>query len=594
MTLRRAREKFYTKVTTDLENLSEALGTEVGYYMDARHAGGDLRSNVVEKEVKLIEENEIATDVAVEDHPNNNMLAATINRLPVEILTYIILLANSLVYMPYGEHGHPYLSYSWVCRHWRYILIQSPVFWTLIQPPPKWKLRKKKFFHHQLFRRSGSSTKVDVILTCQHALFDTVLKDLFTKDSSRIRRLQLSNSIPRGLILPGLTHLLSLRSFALIDHRGPLDESSGPEHLSILHLLPILAASNYLDTFHCTLYRNEWASACKDQMASIFSRIKNLSLTLESVETLRPVFNLLHNSPKLQSLQLSLGTDTTATNSFSQIIFPGLEFLSLENLNLMGHIQCPKLSSLNVARIFISHIPDHLIMKDLDFPSIKYLWIRERCQRDMFGYCVLGSKERIDCKAAFTETTDILFGDYPIYEYPRDCFHFYFYSRKMSTSGMQEALSSILPRLTNLIELHLLFPQTYSVCREIIPQLSSLQKITVVSGNGLIGLLHLLSNPSRCPQLTHLSYTTVPLPQNLKEYANDVGRKLKNCLQSRQSGSAISNVALKYIELGNCPPLPKIWLGKLHKLGAVISYTAVNSSIHPNHYDWDSDSGPPF
>ncbi|GJJ15387.1 hypothetical protein Clacol_009663 [Clathrus columnatus] len=501
-----------------------------------------------------------STEETITNQPNT--LPAAINKLPIELLSYIILLAHSSINTLRDTHAHPYLSYTWVCRHWRYILIYNPVFWTLIQPPLSRELLTQETFYHELFRRSGSS-KVDVILLPKYTKFDTMLENLFVKESSRVRNLRLSNFGP--LVLSGI-HFPSLRGFALIDDCGP-SYRIFKERLHVLQLLSILTASNHLDTFQCTLYEHEWTRTCKDQMASIFSRLRNLSLTLGSAEIVGPVLDLLHNNARLQSLQLSSQTHNTEISS-GQLILPELGFLSIKNFVINHHIQCPKLFSLSAAHKFPARTPDHLILKEMDLSSLKYLWIRENCPRDRFGYCILGTKERIDCGTVFSEKMDILFGDYPVYEY---CFHLKLSSRDTSTSAVKKALSSIIPQLISLIELHLLFPRTYSVCRKIIPQLPSVQKIIVESGNGLMGLLRLLNNPSRCPQLTHLSYTTVSVPKNLKEYAENVGRKLTNCLQSRQDNAeSASNVALKYINLGNCPPLPNIWLEELRKLGAEI------------------------
>ncbi|GJJ15365.1 hypothetical protein Clacol_009641 [Clathrus columnatus] len=512
-------------------------------------------TGVTEKSAGLTEETITQAGIANPLHPN--MLTAAINRLPVELLTCIILLANlsTNTLILRGAHAHPYLPYTWVCRHWRSVLIQCPVFWTLI---PLRSLQKcfiiqkhsiiQKPFYREIFRRSGSS-HVDVILSSNYTPFDIMIKHLFAKESNRIRRLQVSNF--RRLALSGL-HLPSLRGFALVDRCALPHELNGTGYrLSLLQLLPVLSASKHLDTLQCSLYKDEWTTACKDQLASIFTHIKNLRLTLEATEIIKPVLDLLHNNTRLQSLQLNLQPYTKETNLFGHFILPELQFLTFENLNLIDHFQCPKLSCLSVAQMYIPYNPDLLILKELDFSSIKYLWIRGNCQRSTYGHCILGTKERIDCEAVFSERADILFGDHPIL--------------------LQEALSSIIPRLTNLIELHLLVPQAYSICRGIVPRLFSVQKIVVVSGNGLVKLLRLLNNPSRCPQLTHLSYTIVPLPENLKQYAEDVGRNLTKCLQSRQGDSeSASDVALKYINLGNCPPLPDVWLEELHKLDAKI------------------------
>ncbi|GJJ12681.1 hypothetical protein Clacol_006925 [Clathrus columnatus] len=468
-----------------------------------------------------------------------------INKLPREILEYIILFAHNHI----EKNRHPYISYSWVCSHWRSTLVHNPAFWALIRHISK---RPPGPFDLELVERSKSA-KLDVILSQESPSFLSTLQPLFSKEPHRIRRLSLyPDERLMQLVLSG-KHFPSLQGFAL---------NPSSDHF-ILHLSSILAASEHLRTLELTL----WNNAPMHNLKSIFTNIRDLKLTLvTSHEIVRATLDLLHQSVKLQSLQLRANGAGILGADSSRIILPELQYLSLNNSDVMDALQTPKLSSLDGT--FGSFTSNYPLLEDFDFSSIKHLYIRcPQSRRNIVEpiCCLLGSKERIECGSSFSLATDILF-ESP-HKHPRDCFHLKFPWEKDIVKMLQG--SFIIPRLTNLVELYLLIPHTLTKLEDIIAQVPSVEKVVIQRGNKLLDFIRLLSNTSLCPRLRYLSFMTFSLSksQSLEKYAKDVGKALTQCLQCRQKASAHH---LNYIILRNCPPLPNTWLRELQKLGTEV------------------------
>ncbi|GJJ15391.1 hypothetical protein Clacol_009667 [Clathrus columnatus] len=572
------KDKDLIKITKDLTNIKGALGA-LQTRMETLLGGvndGDLKNNVKEKfgyiEGTIDDLTQVITpnSLRVRRERRLNELV-TINKLPLELFTYIILLAKKSIFTNWKTH--PYLSYTWVCHHWRNVLIQSPIFWTLIQPLPRRGVRTTPMleeFYDELFQRAAKSSKLDVIITSHHhqSSAKPQLEKLFAERSSCIRNLWLYDNSEEliRLVLSGRL-FSSLQGFVL---RGTTR--------SLPRLLPILTTSDHLETLDYHLRPSEnLTDTNKDQLASIFSRIRNLSLTLYSSELVQLVLVSLHNSARLQSLRLNFPKVVNLSDQVdSEFIFPELQFLSINrswDSYLMDHIQAPKISSLNVTLSFTPVTLNSPIINGFDFSSIKYLWIQDEywiwnSSLNPKNYSILGTKERMGFQLPFSGNTNILFGDYSVCESPRNYFRLVFPCD--SEPVLREALSSVIPQLTNLVELHLEFLHLHSMYQKIIPEVPSIQKLYVNPGNRLISLLRFLSNPSRCPQLKHLSCSTeCPLHKHIKGVANNIGKSLTKCLISRQDASP--NDALKYIVLWDHPPLPNNWLNKLQKLGANVT-----------------------
>ncbi|GJJ15383.1 hypothetical protein Clacol_009659 [Clathrus columnatus] len=483
----------------------------------------------------------------------------TINRHPMEHFTRILLLTTS-IFEEENQNLYPYLPYTWICHHWRSSLVQDPAFWTLIRLRPiiAWNQHIIPFYQ-ELFRRSKSA-KLDVILLCTSPPFEPILESLFTKNSNRIRRLQLSNEHQelRQLVLSG-KHFPSLQGFALVDRLTISHRSR-----SLSRLLPILVASSYLETIECTLDENDWGSIQKDQIALILSRIRNLKFTMYSPAVAQSVLDLLHNNVKLQNLQFITSFMKTENMFSGQAVFPELQFLSINDSFLMGHIRAPKLSSLDAAWISVSGPFVHPILEEFDYSSIRYLYIRNECLRqNLGGFCILGTKERTKCESLFSATVG---GDIFSSVYPRNCFHLKFSKEEAFDTTLQPTLFPIMPRLTGLTELHLLSPRIFSARQEIIPGVPSIQQLITQSADGFTGFFSLLNDSPRCTSkwLKHLSYPMSLLPKDLNEYADDVEKNLVSCLLAEQKDLPYETI--ESIDFQNCSS-PDIWLEELWKIG---------------------------
>ncbi|GJJ16019.1 hypothetical protein Clacol_010298 [Clathrus columnatus] len=89
----------------------------------------------------------------------------------------------------------------------------------------------------------------------------------------------------------------------------------------------------------------------------------------------------------------------------------------------------------------------------------------------------------------------------------------------------------------------------------------------------LTDFIHTLSDPSLCPRLKYLSFVTSSrldtfyLRKPIEAWAEDVGKTLTECLQSRHK---THGARLKDIALYKCPPLPDTWLKEAQMLGAMV------------------------
>ncbi|GJJ12663.1 hypothetical protein Clacol_006907 [Clathrus columnatus] len=507
-----------------------------------------------------------------------------INRLPVEIFTYIILLTNTSM----AGNSHPYLPYTWVCQHWRSVLIRTAAFWTLIQHHRKRPSVRSLYetfhsvvgpFDHELLRRSNSA-KLDVILSMDSHSYIPMLQNLFVKENDRIRNLYVYNSEDLIRLVMSGERFPSLRGFAFSDKHGyqtriaPRSFANG--------LIPVLASSDHLETFECTL----WENTPMNLLADIFSRIRNLSITVPTSGVTQSVLKLLHNNANLKKLQIKKYFNSAfGKQAPDRVDLPELQYLSVADSSLIQHLRASKLTSLDVEWKINSVTPNCQILQEFNFPLIRYLYVRGPRSATEKGYCILGSKERIRCESFFSISTETLFEGALPHSYSSDCFHFTFTIEPANRypRELQEITSLVVSRLTNIVELYLLgIPQTLADYRAIIAHVPSVEKVIIQRGNKLIDFIRLFNPPSVCPRLNHLSFTTFLLPKDLEKYANDVGRTLTACLRSRKKGSAQE---LKYIVLRNCPPLTDDWLAKLKELGTEV-VTEKDATVN-TYWSWD-------
>ncbi|GJJ08097.1 hypothetical protein Clacol_002305 [Clathrus columnatus] len=364
---------------------------------------------------------------------------SAINKLPVELLTYIFLFAKK----PVEECLNPFLSYTWVCRHWRSILIQNPAFWTHIYRS-RWHSNDDfvDTFRNELLRRSGSA-ELDVILPNDFTPFTPWFKNLFVKEGNRIRNLVVGTIDHNSFhYIISVKCLVSLRGLSLLN---------GYDHP---RFLPELVASHQLETLELQGYEN--IKIPLDQIALIFGRIRNLKLTVRTVNS--SVRAVLNSGVKLEKLRLNILGDSLASGQEETVmLLPELQFLSINNPTIFKYLRTPKIESLDARWGFLGLDSfDYQIFKDLDFLSIQYLYTCTSMTSD--GHIISGSKNSNHCASdLFSQSIisglDFLTED-GFRKHSRNCFRFRFRDK----GAFAIALPWILSRLKNLIQLHLLHP----------------------------------------------------------------------------------------------------------------------------------------
>ncbi|GJJ16022.1 hypothetical protein Clacol_010301 [Clathrus columnatus] len=508
-------------------------------------------------------------------------MLVTINRLPVELFTCIITFAE----LPTDRFRHPFLLYTWVCHHWRSIIIEDSDFWTLfrLQLIPTHPTIDP--FSRELLRRSKSA-KLDSALTIKSPQSTSTLEDLITQESSRIVRLWLSTDQPKLIQTVFLN-----KSFSMLQ----AFTHAGRSH-TLIALLPLLISANQLSAFQCTLGVTFSANDL-NQLIPVFSRLRSLSLYIHTPEIFQSVLLLLHDNAKLQDLQLEMH-NKRGTDAPGQIILPELQFLSINFSSVLENFRTPKLSALDVTCSRLFDLLGYPIFKDFKFSPIRCLYVLDSLNsRGIHSF--IGLHECFHAEFLFSTKTegftdDTVFledvedvfkvTDISLHYSPREYFNIKFCSDDI-TGVLERALSPILSQLKNITELYLLSRVSTGLngipFEEIITRTPNVEKLVVQYGDKLKDFIHLIRNPSIFPELKHISYTisySVSLLYELVEsFADDIGKSLIECLQSRQKTHGNK---LKFIALGNCPPLPDIWLEELQKLGTtVITEKNVNKLI---------------
>ncbi|GJJ10286.1 hypothetical protein Clacol_004512 [Clathrus columnatus] len=471
----------YYQHMMETENKLDDLQADVGdEFFGTTQTEVQITSNIVE----LSSDIEQKTILADQKMMMNALV--TINKLPVELFTYIILLTRTSL----KEAQHPYLLYTWVCRHWRSVIVQTSAFWTLIRGYAP----DVGSFDHELLRRSGSA-KVDIILSNYSSLYGPIFQNFLSKESNRVRNLGVyTGRFDLNHLVPSQVQFPSLRGFVF--RRGGYN---------ISQLLSVLVASEHLEMLELELREDTGTPSPMDQLDLVFNRIRNLRLTICSDTIIPTAHAFLRSSIKVQKLQIkNLDTLTLKhpISSSDQTILPELQLLSVMDPFLLDYLQAPKLSSLDVGWLFMSNPAlNYKIIEEFDFSLIKHMYIRgprTSGADDGHGYCILASKKPVNC---YSITPNFLFEDTLSHDSSRDWFHLGFSRENTFAEALREIMLLILPRSTSLIELHLLYrikesnPHTVPDFRVNLPMLKSLS---------LCDLPSLLEN-LRLPKLSSLN-----------------------------------------------------------------------------------------
>ncbi|GJJ12726.1 hypothetical protein Clacol_006970 [Clathrus columnatus] len=507
-----------------------------------------------------------------------------INRLPVELFTHIVHLTSKKTRGKYPS----YIICTWVCRHWRFILIQTPNLWTTLQLGTRGYGRSPPItlFDREFLKRSESAG-LDIDLSYDSDEFLSMIEEFFIKESNRIHTLNYHGNLQRSLplLLPNI-RFPSIRKFV---HRG------SPLNNDLHYVLPCIAASDHLETLGLEFWHTIPTSIL-NQLTPIFTRLQKLSLTILPNGIAQIVLDALRNNTKLRTLRLI----AFSIPAFNQIIWPELEFLSISDETLLQNVQAPKLSTLHLQ---CNHLPstlkDNPILEEFDYSSVRYLHILN------FGHeSIIGLKETVHPKSVLSMTSEdfldrvnringggLFVDDVLSGAWKRGCFRLDFTTKEGFIQTLEGALSMIFSRLTGLSEICLmsdtLFENEGTHFENILIRIPSLEKL-IVSGNALLDFIRRLCNAPLCPRMKYLSYhNNIVLEENENPYfAEDLGKLLVECLQSRYK---LYRNVLEYIVLGNCPPLPGNWLDECKKLGTtVITERDLNRSTSIKCNDSDS------
>ncbi|GJJ16026.1 hypothetical protein Clacol_010305 [Clathrus columnatus] len=509
-----------------------------------------------------------------------NMLVA-INRPPVELFTSIILFAKLRmddIKFPYIKH--PFIHYTWVCHHWRSVLIQVPQFRTLFQVQLESEDHVMDPIINELLRRSDAAKlNAEISIKSLQPDVQSTIKDLIDKESKRIDRLWLSANDQN------LIHSVFSKSKQSLMSVGV-----------VVSLLPVIAASNQLDTLQCTLGIN-FSLEQTSELTPVFSRLRSLSLTIYLLETLLSVLHALHNNNELRELQLIVheGDDSSKSderNVANEINLPELQPLFVNTSWILEKFQTPKLSGLNVECSPVLDFLKYPIFEEFDLSSIKCLYtsdlvpvvpipvlhssssgpfvLHKLRRNNDCGIHVIGVLDPIHPPQLFSRKTRgftedrIVFNnniqekftvaDITLQGYPLDYFDMKSPSHEILNKVFQPALLLILPRLTSLTELYLLSGAlTEFGLGEILSRIPKVE-----------------NNPSVCPRLKHLSYThrsrSAPnLHKDMEHF--DVGKVLAECLQCLRK---VLDETLEFVAFGNCPPLSDGYFKELQDLGTTV------------------------
>ncbi|GJJ16018.1 hypothetical protein Clacol_010297 [Clathrus columnatus] len=331
-------------------------------------------------------------DLSVEQNVDNDVevttrhlrklnLLAPINRLPVELFTHIMFLLDPLD--PFADvfqrKPNPfYLSYTWVCSHWRSILIQTPNFWTSIELASGKRHGPTQPFIHELLRRS-KACELYVTLPTYCKQLPSDMGAIFAKESGRIRILRLAVRVQKE----HLVQLISDKRFPALTKLSFMTDNH-----DLKGFLPVLLSSNRLETLQCNLPRSTTEDVI-NRLVPIFSRIRNLHLDISTFRggDFAPLFDLLHNTVSLQNLRVVF-RHKWMMNFTERLNLPELRYLSTDNPPFSESVFAPKLSSFEI--IYGDEVPE-TFPESFDFSSIKYLY----CMQVWTGSYMIGSKERI-------------------------------------------------------------------------------------------------------------------------------------------------------------------------------------------------------
>ncbi|GJJ06700.1 hypothetical protein Clacol_000895 [Clathrus columnatus] len=303
-----------------------------------------------EKLENMLDEHLITSSYIVKLKSHLNMLVP-INKLPVELFIHIIRLTSKET----RKKRPSYVPCTWVCHHWRSVLTQTPNLWKALQLGKAGRTGGLPItpFDHEFLKQSKSAG-LDIDLWSDFDRYLPMLEEFFTKESSRIHKLNFHGD-SKGSIPPvwlAKIRFPSLREF--VDHSSPLTND-------LYLFLPCIIASDHLETLGLQFWEH-FSIKMLDQLTPKFRRLRRLSLIISKRGVIQLMLDALQNNNKLRTLKL-IAPDMPAI--CNEIILPELEFLSTNDETLLQNVQAPKLALVECIR--------RLCNTPLLCPRLKYL-----------------------------------------------------------------------------------------------------------------------------------------------------------------------------------------------------------------------------
>ncbi|GJJ05979.1 hypothetical protein Clacol_000166 [Clathrus columnatus] len=453
---------------------------------------------ILSEEIVLSQKSE-RDEAEQEENRHKNLLhnmGLPIHRLPPEILIEIINL--SLPGPPTEFKPYPCFIFSWICRHWRSIVLDNPMFWNRIG----FRYRSSKDITHPMVKEALLRSHP---LPLDLAIYNRVssFHELQGPDANRVRMLRLGSGV-YNFQYPPLSYFTSLfpslTILLLEDYYKMIDLSIEP--------LPLFQA---LDA---TI-----GSLGNLALPNNFSNLWWLQLRYELTFPLIPLLEALQNLPCLRVLSLfplsarwnlpDLPKDLTLTFHHLEALSTGSPILQLITAPKLLYLQCTRYPE----SFFMSNENyDHFC--GFDFSKITHIRIEMNYYE--FEVYIMGR-----FKADTPEDDDIIplmtgysrksAFDELISSYPNE---FYVQIGLCAASGLLSLFAMIAKKSNGLKEIIFNAPEwadRNDLEKNIfLDALRSAKTICTlkVSGNDLVTFCGYLHDGTLCPNLERLSYST--------------------------------------------------------------------------------------
>ncbi|GJJ06018.1 hypothetical protein Clacol_000205 [Clathrus columnatus] len=477
----------------------------------------------------------------------SNNAALLVNRLPSEIFVVIIALAfphpSTLWSQPY-----PCMRFSWVCHHWRSVILGYPIFWRGLVSS-----REEHMVHPFIKEVLKRSRPVPLEVVMSNSILQVFQLGV---DVNRIRMLRMDRE---GAHLPFIT----------VTHSFPLLEKVFYNTSTVTDLhkerLPRLKA------FRVSISRLGNLAIPRN-----FPNLWWLDLQYNALMPLIPLLEALRNLPNLRVLYLSpLGTMVTdATPATPMIAFPQLEAL-ITGSPISQLIAAPNLIYLEVTKYpadFYLEDYDHFCGFDFSGITRIHATLKTRYGRDYL--CLTGNSNLNDSENHFRSHHNLHeFNPNSLFHevcdsYPNEFYIQFQYQSRTSTMAPHVPFTTCLKKIKNLVEIvfNNCNPSQWSDGKDDslieAARATTARRLTLSDSEFSTFCDRFLSDGTVFPHLERLAYSNTST-LFLKRDDCYVLSSLQNLVEKRFT----TNSRLLEIELKDFPPVQPDALEAYEKLG---------------------------